>query len=137
VATAAVDPYGGVDVLVNNAAIGDGDDILATDEATWDRVLAVVLKSVFLCTAALLPRNDRAAAGSDREHFVGQRLGRGSLQRKAGVINLTQELDHLRRTHILLDSAIVLLEASHALRYSDRPDEGLKLTIRGSNRDRL
>jgi NAD(P)-dependent dehydrogenase (short-subunit alcohol dehydrogenase family) len=50
VAAAAVDTYGGVDVLVNNAAIGDGDDILATDGATWDRVMAVVLKSVFLCT---------------------------------------------------------------------------------------
>jgi hypothetical protein len=30
--------------------------------------------------------------------------------------------DYIRRTHILLDSATVLLEASRALRYSDRPD---------------
>lgn len=47
--------YGHVDVLVNNAAVGGGDDILVTDEATWDRIVAIVLKSVFLCTRALLP----------------------------------------------------------------------------------
>src|SRR5438270_5822157 len=54
-AEAALDAYGRIDVLVNNAAIGGGDDILETDEATWDRVLAVVLKSVYLCTRAVLP----------------------------------------------------------------------------------
>src|ERR1700730_3794350 len=36
---------GPVDVLVNNAAIADGDDLLQIDEATWDRDVAVVLKS--------------------------------------------------------------------------------------------
>jgi ATP-dependent Clp protease adapter protein ClpS len=56
VTAAAVEAFGRVDVLVNNAAIGGGDDILATDAATWDRVVAVVLKSVFLCTRAVLPR---------------------------------------------------------------------------------
>src|SRR6476646_817632 len=46
---------GPVDVLVNNAAIADGDDVLKIDEATWERDVSVVLKSVFLCSQAVLP----------------------------------------------------------------------------------
>ena len=34
---------GPVDVLVNNAAIAEGDDVLQLDEATWDRDVAEVL----------------------------------------------------------------------------------------------
>src|SRR5207248_763744 len=41
--------------LVNNAAIAGGDDILEIDETTWDRDLAVCLKSVFLCSKQMLP----------------------------------------------------------------------------------
>lgn len=45
---------GGVDVLVNNAALVHGPDVerhfLDTDEAAWDRVMAVNLKSVYLCS---------------------------------------------------------------------------------------
>jgi 3-oxoacyl-[acyl-carrier protein] reductase len=54
-AAIAFDTFGRLDVLVNNAATGGGDDILASEEAEWDRVLAIVLKSVFLCTRAVLP----------------------------------------------------------------------------------
>src|SRR5438128_12009700 len=46
---------GPVDILVNNAAIAEGDDVLQMDEATWDRDVAVVLRSVFLCCKAVLP----------------------------------------------------------------------------------
>jgi NAD(P)-dependent dehydrogenase (short-subunit alcohol dehydrogenase family) len=60
-AAATVDHFGRIDILVNNAAIGGGDDILATDEATWDRILAVVLKSVLLCCRATLPSQSTRA----------------------------------------------------------------------------
>jgi len=42
-------------VLINNAAIADGDDVLEIDEPTWERDVSVVLKSVFLCSKAVLP----------------------------------------------------------------------------------
>lgn len=93
---AALVTYGRLDVLVNNAAIGGGDDILATDEATWDRVVAVVLKSVFLCTRAVLPRMIEAQRGaivniSSVNGLTG--LGEEAYSAaKAGVINLTQNL---------------------------------------------
>ena len=85
---------GPVDVLVNNAAIADGDDVLKIDEPTWDRDVAVVLKSVFLCSQAVLP------SMIDRGHGVIVNItsvnGLSALGNeaysaaKAGVINLTQ-----------------------------------------------
>src|SRR5215218_3612983 len=41
---------GRVDVLVNNAGLSIGNDILTIDEETWDLNLNVVLKSVFHCS---------------------------------------------------------------------------------------
>src|SRR3989442_6634270 len=54
---------GPVDVLVNNAAIADGDDVLEIEEPTWDRDVSVVLKSVFLCSKAVLPSMIERHAG--------------------------------------------------------------------------
>ena len=48
--------FGQIDILVNNAGASQGDDILTFDEATWDWNLAVVLKSVYLCSRAVLPQ---------------------------------------------------------------------------------
>src|SRR5438874_484082 len=55
---------GPVDVLVNNAAIAEGDDVLRMDEATWEKDVDVVLKSVFLCSRAFLPEMIERRRGS-------------------------------------------------------------------------
>lgn len=53
---AAVDAaYGTVDILVNNAGVLKPRRILDMSEADWDRSLDVNLKSVFLCTQAVVP----------------------------------------------------------------------------------
>jgi meso-butanediol dehydrogenase / (S,S)-butanediol dehydrogenase / diacetyl reductase len=46
--------FGGLDILVNNAGIGATGTVLTTDEATWDRLLAVNLKGTFLLSKAAL-----------------------------------------------------------------------------------
>jgi 3-oxoacyl-[acyl-carrier protein] reductase len=46
---------GAIDVLVNNAGTATVSDIESLTEAEFDRTLAVNLKSVFLCTQAVLP----------------------------------------------------------------------------------
>lgn len=85
---------GPVDVLVNNAAIADGDDVLKTDEEVWDRDVDVVLKSVFLCSKAVLPSMIERGAGVIVN--IASVNGLSALgyeaysAAKAGVINLTQ-----------------------------------------------
>ena len=45
--------FGRIDVLVNNVGIVDRKPILELEEAEWDRVINVSLKSVFLVTRAV------------------------------------------------------------------------------------
>ena len=52
---AAVGAFGRVDILVNNAGLSVGDTVLDFDEAAWDLNIDVVLKSVYLCSRAVLP----------------------------------------------------------------------------------
>jgi len=48
----AVDAFGRIDVLVNNAGILRDKSLLKMDEPMWDAVIAVHLKGTFLCTQA-------------------------------------------------------------------------------------
>ena len=45
-----------IDVLVNNAGISPGNSTAATDEATFDEVFAVNVKSAFFLTGEIAPR---------------------------------------------------------------------------------
>jgi meso-butanediol dehydrogenase/(S,S)-butanediol dehydrogenase/diacetyl reductase len=85
---------GPVDVLVNNAAIADGDDVLRIDEPTWDRDVDVVLKSVFLCSKAVLPgmieRGGGAIVNIASVNGLSALGNEAYSAAKAGVINLTQ-----------------------------------------------
>ena len=63
---AAVDTYGGLHVLYNNAGIMPPDDggSLDTPEATWDAVQAVNLKGVWLCCKYGIPAIIESGGGS-------------------------------------------------------------------------
>ena len=56
--------YGKVDILVNNAGIARDQLVLRMSDEDWDKVLDVNLKSVFLCSRAVL------------RHMIKQRWGR-------------------------------------------------------------
>ena len=56
--------FGGLDILVNSAAIHPVGDVVATDEATWDRTLAVNLKSMYLTCHAGIPHIIKRGGGS-------------------------------------------------------------------------
>ena len=77
----AVDAHGGVDILINNAAImvdlppyGLAD--MPVEE--WDRVLGVNLRGPLLCTQAAVPEMERRGGGR-----VGR--GRGALKGHAAL----------------------------------------------------
>jgi NAD(P)-dependent dehydrogenase (short-subunit alcohol dehydrogenase family) len=61
---AAVQRWGGLDVLHNNVGIESRKDLLETTEEEWDRVLAVDLRSVFLATRAAVPAMLARGGGS-------------------------------------------------------------------------
>lgn len=53
-----------VDILVNNAGIFPGSTTAATDEATFDEVFAVNVKSAFFLTGALAPKMAERGSGA-------------------------------------------------------------------------
>src|SRR5256885_13986090 len=65
---------GGVDVLVNNAGIQHYGTVTDTPEDEWDRVLAVNLKSAFLCAKHAIPSMQRRGGGRNGNGSSGQAL---------------------------------------------------------------
>ena len=59
-----VSTFGKVDILVNNAGITRDQLIMRMSDEEWDKVLSVNLRSVFLCTRAVV------------RHMLRQRWGR-------------------------------------------------------------
>lgn len=53
--TAALDRFGHIDVLCNIAGRSLFGDLVATTEEAWDGIIASNLKSVYLCSRAVLP----------------------------------------------------------------------------------
>ena len=60
----AVERYGALNVLVNNAGIGGSSRVEDTTIEAWDRVMDVNAKGVFLGTRAAIPALRRAGGGS-------------------------------------------------------------------------
>ncbi len=97
VAGAAVDTYGGIDVLVNNAGIQRYGTVVDTPEDVWDEVLGVNLKGVYLMSRSCLPHI--LASGGGAIVNIASVQGLQSQPRvaayaasKGGVINLTRSM---------------------------------------------
>jgi meso-butanediol dehydrogenase / (S,S)-butanediol dehydrogenase / diacetyl reductase len=61
---AAVEAFGGIDILFNGAGILVFGTVLSTDEKTWRRVLDVNLTGTYLCSRAVLPHMIARGGGS-------------------------------------------------------------------------
>jgi len=62
---AALEAYGQIDVLHNNVGIGGGDDeILSLTEDSWDKIMSVNLKGMFLSSRSVLPLMREQRRGS-------------------------------------------------------------------------
>jgi NAD(P)-dependent dehydrogenase (short-subunit alcohol dehydrogenase family) len=63
-ARAAVERWGGLDILHNNVGIESRADLLGTTEEEWDRIMQVDLKPMFLATRAAVPAMIERGGGS-------------------------------------------------------------------------
>ena len=59
----AAQSLGQIDILVNAVGIGGTSSVLEHPEELWDRIVAVNLKSAFLCSQAVLPSMREAGWG--------------------------------------------------------------------------
>jgi 3-oxoacyl-[acyl-carrier protein] reductase len=92
-----VDELGGVDILVNNAAIYPRRAWTEIEEEEWDRVLAVNLKGYFLCARAAFPHLKDRGRGriinvSSITFFIGWTLLLDYVSSKGGIIGFTRTL---------------------------------------------
>lgn len=93
---AAEKSFGTVDVLVNNAAGCEGDNLALLPESTWDQDLNNTLKSVYLCSQRVLPGMIARRQGiimniasvNGLAYFGNEAYSAA----KAGVISLTQSM---------------------------------------------
>ena len=69
-AEACLTEFGGIDVLVNNVGIAKVGGPVELDEADWDRVTDVNLKSVYLTCKHALPVMERPTQGRDRQYLI-------------------------------------------------------------------
>jgi meso-butanediol dehydrogenase/(S,S)-butanediol dehydrogenase/diacetyl reductase len=60
----ALDTYGGIDILFNNAGILLFGSVLDTDLKDWNRLMSVNLTGVFLCSQAVIPHMIERGGGS-------------------------------------------------------------------------
>ncbi|KCZ94261.1 SDR family NAD(P)-dependent oxidoreductase [Hyphomonas johnsonii] len=100
--TTAAREFGGIDALINNAALIDVArdlDLLSTDLSVWDRTLGVNLRGTMLVSRAILPLMIEKGAGAvvtlvSRQGIApplsGKRLSYGTS--KAGLIMLARHM---------------------------------------------
>lgn len=91
----AVEPFGPVDILVNNASVFPAEDFGDVDEALWERTMAVNLRAPFFLTQALGAQMKRRGAGVviNLGDLAGIQVWSGYAAHaisKAGILHLTR-----------------------------------------------
>ena len=94
---AAIDAFGKIDILCNNAGVIIRKDVTNLTEDEWDLALDVTLKSIFLLSREVIPHMIKAGSGVIINTGSGWSLKGGPqaasyCAAKAGVLNLTRAM---------------------------------------------
>ncbi|MCL2730805.1 MAG: glucose 1-dehydrogenase [Actinomycetia bacterium] len=120
---AALDTYGRLDILVNNVGVSVPGSVVSTPESTWDQMLDVNLKSVYLCSRAAIPAMAASGGGSIVNiSSIGalRAIGFAAYSAaKGGMISLTQEMAAAHghqgiRVNVVVPGSIQTPRAGHA-----------------------
>lgn len=92
---AALDKFGGIDVLVNNAGITRDNLVLRMKEDEWDSVIGINLKGVFLCSKEAVKIMSKRKYGriiniASVVAFMGNPGQANYSASKAGIVGLTK-----------------------------------------------
>lgn len=94
----AVKAFGGIDILVNDAAITDREPFLEAKLETWNQVLNVILTGTFVCSQQVARQMVSQGRGGAIVNLVSTSGHRGESIRiaygvaKAGLLNLTRSM---------------------------------------------
>jgi NAD(P)-dependent dehydrogenase (short-subunit alcohol dehydrogenase family) len=93
----AVDRYGRIDVLMNNAFSGRSGSVLKLDEAEWDAMYAVMLKAPIIACKQAIPHMIEQGSGavintSSVHGILAARNNAPYNAFKAALINLTRQM---------------------------------------------
>lgn len=103
----AVEAFGGVDILVNSAGIQRYGTVVETDEATWDEVMAVNVKGMYLTSKYAIPEMRKRGGGvivnvSSVQAFASQTnvaaytASKGAINALTRAMALDHAPDHIR-----------------------------------------
>ncbi|MEU8475384.1 SDR family NAD(P)-dependent oxidoreductase [Streptomyces hygroscopicus] len=127
VVATAVEEFGGLDVLVNNAGIMDRFSAVAdTDDSEWDRVLRINLTAPFMLTRAALPHMLAAGRGAivftaSEAALRGSAAGAAYTASKHGVVGLVKSLAVMYRDRGIRANAIAPGGTATSIRVDARP----------------
>ncbi len=129
----AMEKFGRIDVLVNNAAIQSTYKIEELSEDIWDRTIDVNLKSSFLCSKAAVPIMKKQGSGkiiiiSSVAARNGGILGPHYASSKAGQLGLTHYLAKELAPHNILVNAVtpsLIGDAGSIATFSDEKKQAL------------
>ena len=129
---ATVRHLGRIDILVNNAGFGFAGTVETTDERQWDELMAVNLRSVFLCSKHAIPVMAAGGGGAivnmgSYAASVGIPNRAAYVASKGGIVALTRAmaLDHVKqniRVNCVAPGTIASPYFDTMLAESDDPD---------------
>src|SRR5947207_15619871 len=106
---AAVERFGRIDILVNNAAVRKETPLEKMTAADWREILGVILDGAFNCVKSCLPHLKKSGAGAiinigGLSAHTGAKHRAHVVTAKAGIVGLTRALAHdLSADHVTVN----------------------------------